>query len=213
MADSTDPRARVDVQLDTPGREGLVGTAPADLYARGHDPDRLTIPPDSRPAEEQPAWRNDFPVDWPADHYVERRDFMKFMVLTSGAFTTGQFWIAAQQWLRDDNELPQARIASLSALPVGGALVFEYPGPHDTCLLVRLSESELVAYGQKCTHLSCAVTPRVDEGTLHCPCHEGLFDLRSGHVLAGPPPRPLPVVRLEVRGDDVYATGIDWRTT
>ena len=106
----------------------------------------------------------------------------------------------------------QTRIATLSTLPVGGAQVFYYPGEHDNCLLVRLSETELVAYGQKCTHLSCAVVPRVAEGTLHCPCHEGLFDLRSGVVLAGPPPRPLPRVRLEVRGDEVFATGIEWRT-
>ncbi len=213
MAETIDPRARVDVRIDTPDREGLVGTAPADIYAPGRDGERLSVAPDSRPAEEQPAWRQDFPIDWPADHYVERRDFMKFMVLTSGAFTTGQFWIAAQQWLRDQRPLGQVRIASLAALPVGGAQVFYYPGEHDNCLLVRLSESELVAYGQKCTHLTCAVTPRVAEGTLLCPCHNGIFDLRSGNVLAGPPPRPLPRVRLDVRGDDVYATGIDWRTT
>lgn len=202
MADTTTPRAHLDVRL-----------APATTDRLAADDERLSVAPDFRPQEDQPAWRQDFPIDWPADHYVERRDFMKFMVLTSGAFTTGQLWIAAQQWLRDHEALPEARIASLSSLPVGGALVFYYPGPHDNCLLVRMSDSELVAYGQKCTHLSCAVTPRVAEGTLHCPCHNGVFDLRSGNVLAGPPPRPLPTVRLEVRGDDVYATGIDWRTT
>ncbi len=197
MTETIDPRARTAARLEIPAHEG----------------ERLSVAPDFRPAEEQPAWRQDFPIDWPADHYVERRDFMKFMVLTSGAFTTGQFWIAAQQWLRDKQSLPEARIASLRALPVGGAQVFYYPGEHDNCLLVRLSESELVAYGQKCTHLACAVTPRMEDGTLFCPCHNGVFDLRSGNVVAGPPPRPLPRVRLDVRGDDVYAVGIDWRTT
>ncbi len=211
MADTIDPRARVDVRLDTPGREGLAGTTPTSVYAPADE--RLSVAPDFTAADDQPAWRQDFPIDWPADHYVERRDFMKFMVLTSGAFTTGQLWIAAQQWLREQQPLPATRIASLAALPVGGAQVFYYPGEHDNCLLVRLSESELVAYGQKCTHLSCAVTPRVAEGTLHCPCHEGIFDLRSGNVVAGPPPRPLPRILIDVRGDDVYATGIEWRTT
>lgn len=212
MADSTDPRVPLDVRLDTAAREGLTGTTATSVYTPA-DGERLTVPPDGRPADDQPAWRQDFPIDWPADHYVERRDFMKFMVLTSGAFTTGQFWIAAQQWQREHQSLPEARIASLASLPVGGAQVFHYPGEHDNCLLVRLSEHDLVAFGQKCTHLSCAVTPRVDEGTLHCPCHEGVFDLRTGRVLAGPPPRPLPRVLLDVRGDDVYATGIEWRTT
>jgi nitrite reductase/ring-hydroxylating ferredoxin subunit len=178
------------------------------------DAERLGLAPDGRPSEAQPAWRHDFPIDWPEDHYVERRDFMKFMVLTSAAFTLGQFWIAAQQWFRTRQPAhPPVRIASLSALPVGGSRVFAYPDEHDTCVLVRLSETDLVAYDQKCTHLSCPVIPRVAEGTLHCPCHHGVFDLRTGNVLAGPPPRPLPRVRLEVKGDDVYATGIERRTT
>jgi Rieske Fe-S protein len=96
---------------------------------------------------------------------------------------------------------------------IGEALVFTYPGEHDTCVLVRLSQTELVAYSQKCTHLSCAVIPRPEQGVFHCPCHEGLFDLRSGQPIAGPPSRPLPRVVLEVRGDEIYATGMEWRTT
>ena len=47
---------------------------------------------------------------------------MKFMVLTSAAFTVGQFWIAAQNWFRRRSGQPRIqRIASLDDLPVGGA--------------------------------------------------------------------------------------------
>jgi Rieske Fe-S protein len=49
-------------------------------------------------------------------------------------------------------------------------------------------------------------------GRLHCPCHNGWFDLATGNVLAGPPTRPLARVRLEVRGGTVYATGIEEAT-
>jgi Rieske Fe-S protein len=52
----------------------------------------------------------------------------------------------------------------------------------------------------------------VDRGVIHCPCHEGLFDLQSGRPIAGPPRRPLPLVRLEMRGKEIYATGIEERT-
>ena len=55
-----------------------------------HDPEQITIAPDGRPMDEQPAWRQDFPIDWPQDQYVARRDFMKFLVLTSLAFAVGQ---------------------------------------------------------------------------------------------------------------------------
>ena len=57
-----------------------------------------------------------------------------------------------------------------------------------------------------------SVVPNVREGVIHCPCHEGFFDLKTGRVLAGPPPRPLTRILLEIRGDDVYATGVEWRT-
>lgn len=209
-----DPRAPIDVRVDSAAREGLTGTAPANLYTRTPDAEQITIAPDFRPMESQPAWRRDFPIDWPQDHYVERRDFVKFLVLTSFAFTVGQFWIAAQSWWRKGSAAADARrITSLDQLAVGGSLVFTYPGEHDICVLVRLAEAELVAYSQKCTHLACAVIPRPDRGDLHCPCHEGFFDLRSGRPIAGPPTRPLPRIHLEIRGRDVYATGIEVRTT
>jgi Rieske Fe-S protein len=91
--------------------------------------------------------------------------------------------------------------------------VFDYPAPHDNCVLVRVTAQEFVAYSQKCTHLSCAVIPRPEQGILHCPCHEGVFDLRSGRVLAGPPPRPLPRIALDIRGRDIFATGVESRTS
>jgi Rieske Fe-S protein len=100
----------------------------------------------------------------------------------------------------------------LDALPAGATITFAYPGPQDDCVLVRLRDNSLVAYSQKCTHLSCAVRPRVDEGVVHCPCHEGYFDLRSGRPIAGPPRRPLDVVRLEVQGGAIFATGVETRT-
>ena len=209
-----DPRSRVDPRVDTPGREGLTGTAPAELYVPIAGREQITIPPDFRSPEEQPAWRQDFPIDWPQDQYVERRDFMKFLVLTSFAMTTGQLWIAAQNWLRRHQGLTELRrIASLDEIAVGGVVTFNYPGEHDPCVLVRISDAELVAYDQKCTHLSCAVIPRPERGDIRCPCHEGLFDLRSGRPIAGPPQRPLPRVALTVRGRDIYATGIERRTT
>ena len=212
MAD--DPQSRfeqdlaLDPRVDSPAREGLTGTAQGDLYPR-RPADQLTLPPDGRTMAEQPRWRKDFAIDWPEDHLVSRRDFARFLVLTSGAFAVGQGWIAAQQLLRRGDPAPaRLRVASLRELPRGRATVFTYPGAHDICLLIHMPDGELLAYSQKCTHLSCAVVPRIEEGVLHCPCHEGYFDLRTGRNIAGPPPRPLPRIELEVEGDDVYAVAV-----
>jgi Rieske Fe-S protein len=174
--------------------------------------DQLSIPPDGRPYHDQPQWRNDFPIDWPQDELVARRDFTKFLVLTSFAFVVGQAWIAFENFMRKRRGAPPIRkIAELAAIPIGGAITFAYPDPHDDCILVRTAEQRFVAYSQKCTHLSCAVTSEVEKNCLHCPCHHGYFDLATGVPTAGPPRRPLPRITLQIRDGAIYATGVEVR--
>ena len=177
------------------------------------DPELHTVPPDRRPLDVQPQWRHDFPIDWPQDHYVARRDFTKFLGLTSFAFVVGQFTIAIQNWIRRRRGKPPiVKVAQLSQLPIGGEEVFHYPNDSEPCLLLRTDANTLVAYSQECTHLACAVVPDKQAGRLLCPCHHGYFDTSTGRPLAGPPRRPLPRITLHVQGDDVYATGIERST-
>lgn len=176
--------------------------------------DQLTIPPDGRSFHDQPQWRNDFPVDRPQDEYVSRRDFTKFLVLTSFAFVFGQVWIVGQNVARKRRGLPPVqKIAPLSDIPVGQAIVFQYPGEHDNCILVRTGVQTFFAYDQKCTHLGCAVVPEIQRGRFHCPCHAGYFEITTGDVLAGPPRRALTRVMLEIRDDVLYATGLEVRSS
>lgn len=177
------------------------------------DRNQNSTPPDNQPLENQPQWRKDFPIDVPQDNYISRREFTKFLVLTSAAFTVGQFWIVYENWRRAQRgQPPVTKIATLSQIPVGGSLVFQYPSENEPCLLLRTGEKTFLAYSQKCTHLSCAVIPEMEKNRLACPCHHGYFALNDGRVLAGPPQRPLPRIKLEVRGDEIYATGVELRT-
>ena len=171
-------------------------------------PDQLSVPPDGQPYHAQPQWRNDFPIDWPQDELVARRDFTKFLVLTSFAFAVGQLWIVFENYGRKRRgELPVKRIASVDSISIGGALVFEYPAEHDICILVRTGPQHFYAYNQKCTHLSCAVVPDFEKNSFHCPCHNGWFDLKTGVPTAGPPRRPLDRILIEIRDGDLYAVG------
>lgn len=176
-------------------------------------PDDVSVGPDGRRWDEQPKWRRDFPIDWPLDEYVARRDFTKFLVLVSGAFVVGQFWVLLQNlWRRATGELPVRRVARLDDIPVGGSVVFDYPDPENHAVLVRLADTRLVAYDRACTHLLCPVIAQPDRGRLHCPCHDGDFDVETGRPIAGPPERPLPRIRLDVRRGVIYATGVEERT-
>jgi nitrite reductase/ring-hydroxylating ferredoxin subunit len=170
----------------------------------------ISLAPDGRAPQAQPKWRRDFPIDVEQDNYVARRDFTKFMVLTSLAFVAGQLWILLQNFFRlRRGDLPVQQIARLSGMAVGESVTFSYPEAHDSCVLVRTGEQHFIAYSQKCTHLSCAVVPQPEKNCFLCPCHEGKFDLHTGRPIAGPPRRPLPRIKLEILGDTIYATGVE----
>ena len=67
------------------------------------------------------------------------------------------------------------------------------------------------AYNGHCTHLGCSFTYDKQRKTFLCPCHHGQFDAKTGEVLAGPPPRPLDELAVEVRDAAVYVNYKDFR--
>ncbi len=174
------------------------------------DPEPVTsVAPDGRPLEEQPVWRREYPIDWPQSEYVSRREFARLVLVTSLAFVVGQAYIVLSSlWRQRQAPPPAAEIAAVADVPVSTTKLFYYPAAKDPCVLVRLSENEYVAYSQKCTHLSCPVIPDPAAGRIRCPCHEGLYDLRTGDVISGPPERPLPRIALQVRDGRIFATGV-----
>jgi nitrite reductase/ring-hydroxylating ferredoxin subunit len=174
------------------------------------DRDRETVPPDGRPPADQPKWRRDFPIDLAQDEYVSRRELVKFMVLTSAALAFGQLWILFNSAFSRRPAPPSGQpIAGVDELPIGGAKIFTYPEGSTPRLLIKTGATAFVAYDQQCTHLLCPVVPAFDAGRLHCPCHNGWFDLTTGRPLEGPPQRALPRVLLDVRNGTVYATGVE----
>jgi nitrite reductase/ring-hydroxylating ferredoxin subunit len=157
----------------------------------------------------KPLWNEEFSVHVSEDRYVLRRQFMKFLTLVSFGMLTGNAWIWLRSvWGRPQTSFPRMTIGPAAEVPVGGVRLFNYPGPHDPCILVRTAADKYVAYSQKCTHLSCAVYYSNQNRRLECPCHEGYFSIEDGRVLQGPPPRPLPGIALEERGGQLIALGV-----
>lgn len=162
------------------------------------------------PAEKRPLWSEEFSVHASEDQYVLRRQFTKFLVLTSFGMFAGNVWIWAKSLLARRHEpLPGQFVANSADVARGSVKLFTYPTQQHPCIMVRTPAGKLVAYSQKCTHLSCAVYYSKENNRLECPCHEGYFSIESGRVLQGPPPRPLPRVVLEERNGQVIATGIE----
>jgi len=162
-----------------------------------------------KPDPPDPLWKEELSFREADERYVSRRQFGKFLVLTSAGMFAGNAWLLVRSWLKQARKYPATVVARIDEVPPGGVKVFNYPGPDDPCLLVRPDADTIVAYGQKCPHLSCAVVYAPKRDRLECPCHHGVFSVRTGRVLAGPPPRPLARIRLEHRGQDIVAVGVD----
>lgn len=150
-------------------------------------------------------WRADFPYHWDADDLVSRRELLRFAVLTSGTLFLGTTLLGVLGWLDNRRRGQPKVVAQASQVPEGRAVYFEYPERDEQGMLIHLPGGDFVAYSQKCTHLSCAVYYQEAEERLYCPCHEGIFDVRTGEPLAGPPQRRLPRITLHREGDALIA--------
>lgn len=154
-------------------------------------------------------YQADFPYERDEEAQVTRREFCNFLGLTSAALFIGAGGFAAKAALdaRKSESFVAAPIDGAEALAPNSSMNFNYPAAGDSAILVRTSDGTYHAYGQKCTHLSCPVYYSRDHQRLECPCHEGAFDVASGNVLYGPPPRALDAIEIEVRSGQVWAVG------
>jgi len=167
--------------------------------------------PDDDPRS--PKWREDFPYESENDDHITRRDATRFLLMVSGglALGNGLIWVRAR-W-QGDEPAPRVNVGDAAQLAAGTWRVFAYPDDQTPAILVRRENGDLVAFQQKCTHLACPVAyARSSEGQgerLTCHCHNGRFDVATGHGVSGPPRelRPLRRIALEIDRGQIYAVG------
>ena len=181
-------------------RDEQLTSLPSSLEVPGETTDRNEI------GREQPReqWREEFPYPWDEDEIVTRRDTLRFLLAGSGALFLATGVLAALGNLAGSPNVKALAIARMGELGENEWKVFNFPDQYTQGILINLPGNHLVAYSDVCTHLSCAVVYQQD-GKLHCPCHDGLFDATTGNVLAGPPIRPLPTIQLTTSNGIIYA--------
>lgn len=154
---------------------------------------------------EQQEWRAEFPYEWREDDLVTRRDTLRFLVAGTGALFLATGALAVAGSVRSSVANKYIPIARADELAPGQAKVFNYPDNYMQGILINAPGRGLVCYSDVCTHLSCAVLYQPKEKRLYCPCHDGVFDVNSGNVVAGPPTRALPLIEIQVMNGIVYA--------
>ncbi|MFD0257429.1 ubiquinol-cytochrome c reductase iron-sulfur subunit [Kitasatospora indigofera] len=145
-----------------------------------------------------------------ADSLTTRRDYLRIVATVSGGLAVGSTLVSAGV-LHRHGDGTAAPLKVADRLAPGEAVTFDYPGEDDRAMAIRLADGALVGWSTVCTHLACGVLWRDDHAEqdgLYCPCHEGVFNARTGEVTSGPPPRPLPkVLVVEDEQGAVWAIG------
>lgn len=150
-------------------------------------------------------WQVEFPFGWDADELIGRRQMLRWSVGVAGALFAMTSLLAGLGFARAKRRGEVQELVAADDVAIGDVHYFEYPDPKDHAVLLRLDQDRYVAYSGICTHLSCEVYWDPDEHEILCPCHNGRFEPETGEVIAGPPPRRLPRIRLENRDGVLYA--------
>jgi len=136
---------------------------------------------------------------------VPRRRFAEILLGTGFIATAASFLYPVLRYLIPP---PAAELGSDSVvagrvgeLKPNSGRIFRFgsrPG-----LLIRTTTGDYRALSATCTHLSCTVQYREDLRQVWCACHNGVYDL-NGRNISGPPPRPLELFDVQVRGDEIF---------
>ncbi len=136
-----------------------------------------------------------------------RRKFIKIVLGGGIAASIASFLYPVMRYLvpppTADLGADQVLAATLQELKPNSAKIFRFgsrPG-----LLLRTAEGEYRAMSAVCTHLNCTVQYRNDLRQVWCACHNGTYDL-NGRNVSGPPPRPLELYDVHVRGQEIYVS-------
>ena len=90
-------------------------------------------------------------------------------------------------------------LASTREIPVGSGMIFTAK----QVVVTQPTSGEYKAFSAVCTHMGCIVN-QINDGTIDCPCHGSQYSIKTGAVVAGPAPRPLPAKQIKVTGDSIF---------
>lgn len=145
------------------------------------------------------------------DEVLNRRAFVKMTVALAGAAYAAAIGYPVYRYLATPvnraaaaGAVTAVQLPGAEKLPLGSAMMFKFGSK--PAMLIHHKDGSWVAFDAVCTHLGCTVEYRAAEDDIHCACHGGVYDSKTGKNIGGPPPKPLPVHSVEVQDAQIVIT-------
>ncbi|MBL8086959.1 MAG: Rieske (2Fe-2S) protein [Chthonomonas sp.] len=145
------------------------------------------------------------------DEQMSRRGFVRLTAMGVTVAYLGAMGYPIYRYLNSPVEKAAAMAAvtevtldKANELAVGTALMFKF-GVRPV-MLIHHADNSWVAIDAVCTHMGCTVKFDPAKNQIRCACHGGVYDSKTGENIAGPPPRPLAVYKVDVQPTFVKVT-------
>lgn len=100
--------------------------------------------------------------------------------------------------------ITEVALKDAQKLPAGSVLMFKFGTA--PAMLIHHQDGAWVALTAVCTHLGCTVQYEPQMNRIHCACHGGVYDPRTGANVSGPPPKPLKLFKVAVNDAGVVVS-------
>ena len=142
----------------------------------------------------------------PAEGGVSRQTFLRVALGGVGAvyaaglaYPVYRYVASPVEKAAKESAVTEVTLKDAQKLAPGSALMFRFGSKPS--LLIHHDDGTWTALTAVCTHLGCTVHYEEDKKRIHCACHGGVYDPKTGGNVSGPPPKPLK--RYEVKVTDV----------
>ncbi|MBS1705826.1 MAG: Rieske (2Fe-2S) protein [Armatimonadetes bacterium] len=153
------------------------------------------------------------PTEPQVDEEMSRRGFVRVAVTGVTLAYVAAIGYPIYRYLNSSVEKSAAMAAvkdvtldKANDIPKGTALMFKFG--IRPAMLIHHEDDSWVALDAVCTHMGCTVKFDAAKGNIHCACHGGTYDAKTGQNIGGPPPRPLTVYKVAVNPTSVTVSRV-----
>lgn len=124
--------------------------------------------------------------------------------VTALGYPVYRYLASPMEMAASTSAITEVTLKDAQKLPAGSVLMFKFGTA--PAMLIHHQDHTWVALTAVCTHLGCTVQYEPQANRIHCACHGGIYDPRTGANVSGPPPKPLKLFKVAVGEDGVLVS-------